>query len=177
MPTADDYHLRAPEAADCEQLGALHALIWRTTYARIMPADLLDRMDADRMTENWRRVVTTNGDGSTGPRTVIAVAGNDPVAFISVGPARDEDAPAPRQLWALNVHPDHQGTGLAGRLMDQILGPGPAYLWVADGNLRAIAFYNRRGFRLDGTSATDQHDGVLELRMVRPAAPDATAAH
>ncbi|MBA2694595.1 MAG: GNAT family N-acetyltransferase, partial [Actinobacteria bacterium] len=88
--------------------------------------------------------------------------------FICVGPARDEDAPTAYQLWAINLVPEHQGTGLAQRLMAEVLGDGPAYLWVATGNERAIRFYQRHGFAADGAETADQHDGIVEIRMVRP---------
>ncbi|MGI8948520.1 MAG: GNAT family N-acetyltransferase [Ornithinimicrobium sp.] len=80
------------------------------------------------------------------------------VGFICVGPARDEDAPTAYQLWAINLVPEHQGTGLAQRLMAEVLGDGPAYLWVATGNERAIRFYQRHGFAADGAETADQHD-------------------
>mgnify|MGYP002738109895 CR=1 FL=1 len=92
---------------------------------------------------------------------------DEPVGFIFFGRGRDEDRPTERQLYALNVHPDHHGTGIAQRLLDEGFGPGEAYLWVARGNDRAIRFYERNGFVLDGTESADQHDGVVEVRMVR----------
>ena len=45
------------------------------------------------------------------------------------------------------------------------LGDSPAYLWVLDGNVRAIGFYERHGFAFDG--ATKPEDVGLERRMVR----------
>ena len=102
-----------------------------------------------------------------GTRIRVAVAGDELVGFITVGPARDEDAPASLQLWAINLLVEHQGTGLADRLMSEVLGSGAAYLWVADGNDRAINFYRRHGFLLDGAISDEQHPGIRVVRMVR----------
>jgi hypothetical protein len=38
---------------------------------------------------------------------------------------------------------------------------------VAKGNERAIRFYQRHDFAADGAESADQHDGIVELRMVR----------
>lgn len=44
------------------------------------------------------------------------------------GPARDEDAPTPHGLRALNVTRRAQGSGLADLMMVDLVGDGPAYL-------------------------------------------------
>ena len=53
------------------------------------------------------------------------------------GPPRDDDAPAPLELYAINVLRRAHGTGLADDLMARAIGDRPAYLWVLDGNDRA----------------------------------------
>ncbi len=71
----------------------------------------------------------------------------------------------PRELAALYVRRAFHGTGIADALLDLAVGDGPCLLWVAERNPRAIAFYRRRGFRLDG------HRGTIpaweDLRIVR----------
>nr|WP_269087360.1 hypothetical protein [Serinicoccus sp. CUA-874] len=39
---------------------------------------------------------------------------------------------------------------------------------MAQGNHRAVRFYEQQGFALDGAQNLDGHEGVVELRMVRP---------
>lgn len=169
------YAVRPPEPHDAAELGALHCEVWRAAYAGLMAPESLARLSPERFARGWeQRLAVTDADGhvaDTGERVQVAVALDGALAgFISVGPAREDDGPTPRQLWALNVLPEHQGTGLAQRLLDEVLGPGPAYLWVARGNDRAIRFYERNGFVLDGVESADQHDGIVEVRMVRRAA-------
>ena len=49
-----------------------------------------------------------------------------------------------------------------------MLQPGPAVLWVAKENRRAIAFYRRNGFAFDGAEQSDPGTaGIVEARMVR----------
>ena len=57
------------------------------------------------------------------------------------------------------------GTGVGYALFETAIGDRAAYLWVLANNERAIRFYERQGFRLDGTE--DEHDEGLHVRMVR----------
>ena len=72
-------------------------------------------------------------------------------------------------MWALNLLPEHHGTGLAQEMMRRGLGDREAYLWVARGNDRAVRFYRRQGFTTDGASQ-ERRDGMTEIRMVRRSA-------
>ena len=46
--------------------------------------------------------------------------------------------------------------------------PGePAFLWVADFNERAQAFYTKQGFAFDGEETYHAGDGITLKRMVR----------
>lgn len=173
------YLIRPPAAGDVEALGALHCRVWQEAYVGLMDEQAFADLTPERFARGWaRRLVAAEPDGQTemllveghsarGERVAVAECDEALVGFISVGPARDEDAPTDTQLWAINVVADHYGTGLAQRLVDEVLGDHPAYLWVAEGNDRAIRFYERNHFRLDGTRATDRNDGLVELRMVR----------
>lgn len=72
----------------------------------------------------------------------------------------DEDglgfaAVSPGWLNGLYVRPEAWGTGVAARLHDRALaalGPGIARLWVLEENQRARRFYERRGWREDGST-------------------------
>jgi GNAT superfamily N-acetyltransferase len=64
-------------------------------------------------------------------------------------------AVAPGWLDGLYVRPEAWGTGVAARLHERALaalGPGIARLWVLEENHRARRFYERRGWRADGTT-------------------------
>lgn len=79
-------------------------------------------------------------------------------------------APADWQLGRLYLHSDWQGTGLADRLMTEVVpNERPVYLWIIDGNARAQRFYQRRGFQdLDErVQAGEKWHSVAMHRMVR----------
>ncbi|MGB3828177.1 MAG: GNAT family N-acetyltransferase [Ornithinimicrobium sp.] len=171
MTDLPGYAVRPPVASDAEALGRVHCRVWQSTYAQIMDPQAFAALSPERFVRGWqRRLEGVDGEGlmRSGDTTRVVEHDQDGlVGFISVGPAREDAAPTPQQLWALNITAEHRGTGLAQHLMGEVLGEGPAYLWVAKRNERAIAFYRRHRFAADGTEITDGHDGITELRMVR----------
>ncbi len=88
------------------------------------------------------------------------------LGFSSTGGGRDpDDGLPPLELMGLYVRASSYGTGVGHALLEAAIGDSPAYLWVLDGNVRAIGFYERHGFAFDG--ATKPEDVGLERRMVR----------
>ncbi|HET7303824.1 MAG TPA: GNAT family N-acetyltransferase [Segeticoccus sp.] len=160
--------MRPAVAADAPVLGRIHVQIWRETYTGLMPAEHLASLDPDRQGERWRRILTEPEPGTT---TLVGTCDDEPagepVGFTVVGPPRDEDHPVETELRVLNVLAAHHGTGLAARLLQTALGERAAYLWVLEGNERAVAFYRKHGFALDGGAKPHAPTGATELRMVR----------
>lgn len=167
--TWGEYVLGPLVPSDVEELAAAHARIWHETYAGLMDASALDRIRPDSFLHNWTERAQRLQQGEAlpnGERVLIARFRGAPVAFLSAGDPRDEVAPVDHQLWALNVLPEHQGTGLAEYMMSLTLADRDACLWVAEGNDRAVAFYRRLGFTADGVRQA-RGDGMTEVRMVR----------
>ncbi|UIJ34698.1 GNAT family N-acetyltransferase [Allobranchiibius sp. GilTou73] len=175
MPTDRSlaYDVRPPSIADAAELARLHVRVWQEAYRGLLSQDYLDAMEpSGRREEVWRARVEpfTMGSPATDGQ-VLQVAAERPggavVGFCQSGPARDDDPPQPYQLWALNVLAAHHGSGVAQRLVAATVGDRPAYLWVLTGNERAIAFYRKLGFELDGATLHDERLDCVDLRMVR----------
>lgn len=85
-------------------------------------------------------------------------------------PGRPADDPRPTELelTLLYLLADHHGSGLGQLLLDAATGSRACFLWVADDNPRARAFYARNGFHPDGARnvASDWED-LVEVRLVR----------
>lgn len=157
-----DVVLRPAAGADAEALALLHVEVWEQAYTGLMPAAVFEQRRATvaERVERWRTIIAS----SPAP-TTVAETGGRIVGFGSAGPTRDDDPPAPEELWSLYVHADWWGRGVGHRLLVELLGDRPAYLWVLDGNERATGFYRRHGFVLDGVVQADETG--RELRMVR----------
>ena len=102
--------------------------------------------------------------------TLIAMDGKKVVGFISYGNFRDETIQA-GEIIALYVLKDYYGKGIAQKLMKAALTAldyfSEIFLWVLKDNKRAIAFYQKIGFTVDGQEKIlDLGKPVKELRMM-----------
>ena len=154
--------------ADCDELGQVHMAVWRDAYAGVMPADYLAGLSSERSAARWRELA----ERPAGAAERILVVRDDLgliAGFASAGPSRDDDAPTPWELYAVNLAPAARGTGVADLLLDEVVGRRDATLWVVEANARARAFYTRHGFVDEGGRSTHEATGTPEMRMVRRA--------
>ncbi len=100
---------------------------------------------------------------------VVAEQDGAVVGWATAGPGRDEHPVRSRELEGIYVLAAAYGSGAGQMLLDTVLGDVPAYLWVADDNPRAQAFYARNGFRRDGATKTEHlgDNALVAVRMVR----------
>jgi GNAT superfamily N-acetyltransferase len=161
MAMPSDVSIRRAVPADADPLAHLHVDVWDDAYTGLMPQGILDdrREKVAERVERWREILS--GDHTTW----VAEDSEGLVGFASSGPARDNDMDGTLELWALYVRAAYWGTGVGYALFEIAVGDRAAYLWVLAANERAIRFYERQGFRLDGTE--DEHDEGLHVRMVR----------
>ena len=159
-----DVAVREAVLDDAAGIARVHLQAWRESYAHLLPASALAGLQQGPREAKWREIITTSGSN-----VWVACAGTDIVGWASAGAGRDDGAPRPRELNGLYVLASHYGSGAGQMLLDAALGDGGAYLWIAENNPRAFAFYRRNGFVPDGTMAMHELVGtpVRILRMVR----------
>ena len=134
---------------------------WREAYDDLLPAEFQETMTLDRC-RFFSQKYPEN--------TLIAMDGKKVVGFISYGNFCDEAIQA-GEIIALYVLKDYYGKGVSKQLMhaafvalDQF---SEIYLWVLKDNKRAIAFYKKMGFTLDGQEKIlELGKPVKELRMM-----------
>jgi len=161
MPLPDGVEIRRGVPDDADALAHLHVDVWDEAYTGLVAQTILDerREKVTERAERWRDIL-----GQAEP-TWLAEDGEGLVGFSGSGPGRDNDVDIGLELYALYVRASYYGTGVGFALLEQAIGDRAAYLWVLADNQRAIRFYERQGFRLDGTE--DEHDEGLHVRMVR----------
>lgn len=166
-----EFLLRPIVDADAEEVGTAHVRIWQRTYAGMMDQAKLDAMVPQDRIDRWREQIIPGLAERECEGTITRCAVDSETGriagFGTGGRPREEDPPRETELWSLNVLSDFHGTGLAAQLMTALIGDRPAYLWVATQNARAVAFYRKHGFELDGTSKYDEDWACHESRMVR----------
>jgi ribosomal protein S18 acetylase RimI-like enzyme len=161
---------------DAPALGRVHVRAWRAAYRGHMPDGYLDGLRAEDRAAGWERGLQRDR-----ARDPVLVAERDGlvVGFAVVGAA--EDPRGAGELYAINVDPDHWGTG-AGRALllaahEQLarLGYGEAVLWVLPANRRARRFYETAGWVADGAERSAEVQGVVvpEVRYRRRLEPAA----
>lgn len=173
-PAAVEITRPAPE--DALPWAHAHVAIWREAYADLLPAELLDGLDAEASLPFRHELIRRLRDEGPGPEvadTVLARCADGTIVGMCTAGQRRDELPTELELHALNVAAPWRGTGLAERLVEAVLPPGPASLWVLEGNDRAIAFYRRLGFeetsrRKELVHRTIGPTGVWEIAMVRP---------
>lgn len=164
----DLWVIRPPRPEDADALGVLHVQIWQHAYRGLLRDELLDKMEVDTRVRRWRaaaEAVDNRGIGRDGACVLAAFVGGAPVGM-AMAVLGESDA-AETELRSLNVAPQWHGTGVAEALLRRVLPSGAVFLWVLTGNERAIAFYRKHGFELDGLSRHDPTWDCTELRMRR----------
>ena len=156
--------IEQPTLDDLDELGRVHVQVWQEAYAGLMPAGYLHALDPAAFAFGWRgRLLHPR----VGVDHWLARDEDGIIGITTSGTPRDDDPPAPHELYALNVLGRAHGTGLAAELMAHAIGDRPAYLWVLEGNGRAIAFYRKHGFVDEGGRKPEPDTGVVEIRMAR----------
>jgi len=149
--------IRTLTGSDIDALAEVHVRTWRSAYAGIVPAEVLDALDPAVFAERRRSRPVLPG-----AVTLVADDGGTIVGFTSFGPGRvdeaggDEDDRSAGELYAIYVDPGHQRAG-AGKLllaaaMDGLAKAGfsEMRLWVFTENHPARLFYERFGLAPNG---------------------------
>ena len=146
--------VRPATLADARAIAEVHVASWRAGYRGLVPDDVLAALSVDQRQTQWEAILQ---DGRTTVLVTDDVAGL--VAF----------EPDTRVIRALYVDPARFRTGVGSALLaaaHEALQDDVA-LWVLDGNEKAMAFYRRHGYELDGARAAHDSTGVEQLRMTR----------
>jgi ribosomal protein S18 acetylase RimI-like enzyme len=132
--------IRPAKQDDLPMIASIHAVSWRDAYSGILPADYLRGQVQQDLQASWelREIL---------PQDVVLVADtpDGPVGFIAVW-----CRPSPF-IDNLHVSPSVRSRGIGAALMEaatgQLIARGhsTAYLWVFEGNVAAIRFYQRLG--------------------------------
>lgn len=146
---------------DAATMTAIRNAGWRDAYAHLLSPGFL--ADLPTGSDGFRRAI------ELGRATfVVAELDAEVVGFAIAGPPREDEAPRDLELALIYQYPRAHGSGTGQALLDAAIGDRPAYLWVAEGNPRAIAFYRRNGFTPDGAHKTaPEWENLAEIRMVR----------
>lgn len=161
---------------DVDGIAGVNVRSWRVRFAELLPADVLDRMDAGDLAMVWASAILN--PPTPGHRVLVAVDDDVVVGYAAIGPAGDPDAEAGTvELLALEVDPDRTRQGHGSRLMAAAMdvakegGAEDAVAWCALDDQVRRAFLQSAGWGPD-TAFRDvvvgpgDEDVVREVRLV-----------
>ena len=173
--TSADVSARIAWADDAPAIAAVQVRAWRTTYAGLLPAEVLESLDPDAIAETWRLSLGRPDDARN--RVLISLERNLVTGFVVTGPAKDPDCDpvATGELTDLTVDPHKRGAGHGSRLLqagaDTLVADqfNHAVTWLPaeDDDLRA--FLTSAGWGPDGAHRTLDllGDGTTTVKQVR----------
>ena len=125
--------------------GFVHCTSWKEAYRGIVCDRYLDSMTVEATTARARQFPEN---------TLVAKDKERVVGFAVYGPSRDEDLVNAGEVIAIYVLPEYYGRKIGYRLMNEAFSRLGEYhtifVWVLEKNERAIRFYHRYGFEVDG---------------------------
>lgn len=183
--TVDGLRIREAGPGDASRVAGMHVRSWLQAYRSFAPAEYLASLDQDaHRLGYWQPRLEAPREGS---RTWIAFISGIPAGFVNNEPPHEDGAPTeavPKGCgWVDHLHlaPEFRGRGVGAELFRQALdalaseGFREAVLWVYADNAEGRAFYERMGWKPDGTEASktvtwtgrDGQPGSADLPMVR----------
>ena len=140
----------------------VHWKSWHEAYTGLIPDSYLEKVTREKCEQTARRWPDN---------LLLALDGDRVVGFAGYGSYRDETLPDTGEVFALYILREYYGSGVGRALMETALdklGRFPSVaLWVLKDNGRAIRFYEKCGFRPDGTEQTITLGKELtEIRMI-----------
>ncbi len=155
--------VRRATVDDVDAISRVHYRTHVETYSGHFPPEVIEGNPPERRARMWSHII-----GEQRGDVWVAELDNEIVGFAHTGTPRDEDPPRDLELSTIYLLAAHHGSGLGQSLLDAVLGDRPATLWVLAENPRAIAFYRKNGFKLDGAEKIDPDYGnIREVRLVR----------
>ena len=139
----------------------VHWKSWQEAYAGIVDASYLEQLTVEKCEEiafRWKDNI------------LVAKDGDRVVGFVGYGKNRSEEPSKTGEIFAIYILQEYYGTGVGTNLMNNALELLREYpqtvVWVLKDNLRAIRFYEKCGFRMDGKEETIRLGSpIVEVRM------------
>ena len=138
----------------------VHWKAWHEAYPAMISHEYLEKLTlkkCEKIAFSWP------------DNTIVAKDSDRVIGFVCFG-NRGEETPETGEIFALYLLSEYYGTGVALQLMnaglDQLDGFSQVCLWVLKENKRAIRFYQKCGFYLNGEEMVSSNIDASEIKMV-----------
>lgn len=169
-PTAD-VSVRVSWPADADAIAQVQGRAWQTSYADLLPAELLSSFHTDEVAAGWHAAMAKPTDARN--RVLVALERNTVTGFAVCTPAQDPDCDpiADGEMLDLTVDPDRRGQGHGSRLVqavaDTLMGDRftRAVTWVMATDDAMREFLTSAGWAPDGAHRELDLDGSGDTRV------------
>ena len=149
--------VRNAELEDMKQLGHIMAVSFRTAFA-----DFVSQQTMDACAQEDNCAAMLEGIYREGKMHFLIGENSGMLVWQKV-----QDSV---EIVAIHSLPESWGTGLGHAMLEEALnqiGDQSAFLWAFKENKRARRFYEKHGFRRDGSERVSEFGGALEVRYVK----------
>ncbi len=126
----------------------VHYKTWHETYTNLVDAAYMESVTLEKcikIAHKWPENI------------LVAKDGDKVIGFVGYGAYHDDTLPGHGEVFAIYVLEEYHGLKVGYALMNAALDKLSDYnkiaVWVLKGNEKAIRFYERYGYRFDGTEA------------------------
>lgn len=180
-------YVRPARPDEASEIARIQISTWRVAYRRLLPADVLDRLDPEWMAQRWQEAITD--PPSPRHRVLVAIeqaARAEFAGFIAGGPAdaqtrMPEEPPLPDDIAAITdllVEPRWGRRGHGSRLLAAMVdhwrddGFTTALAWAFESDPATRGFLAATGWEPDGARrALDVDDLLVEQLRYHTAVP------
>lgn len=145
--------VRLARTSDVDDVAGVQIRAWRSAYADLLPAEVIESLDAPDIALEWGRALLLPG----AHRLLVAVDDEGTVVgAASVGPSADPDARDAGEIELFVIDPEHRGRGHGSRLLHACVdllaqsGHAEALTWIPLADEPRRAFLLSSGWGPDG---------------------------
>lgn len=149
--------VRHANLEDMQQLGYIMAQSFRTGFS-----DFVSQKTLDACAQPDNCAALLEGIYREGKNHLLIGGDSGLLAW--------QDGEEATEIVAVHSLPESWGSGLGHAMLTEALeeiGKKPVFLWAFRDNLRARRFYEKHGFRWDGSERVSEFDGAVEVRYIR----------
>ncbi len=163
------FSIRDATEADARAFAYIICESWKAAYVDIIsPEEMARKADIEVRTERFQTILSERNG-----QYYLAFDGETPCGLCTSRSSRDEDLPDYGEVVAIYTLKEYWGTGVGKMLMDTALaelkrlGYKKVLLWAFEKNDRARRFYEKYGFKFDGTYKDSDFADKAATREVR----------
>lgn len=165
-----EYNIRWAVEQDAKELGFIHSQAWRVEYKNIITDEILEKYTPEKREEYFKNAIIYKTE-----ETAVIESSGKVIGFITLGQSRDIDSTSEcGEVWGIYLSPDYWRRGFGTILLNWGLkelglrGFIKVTLWVLEDNKHAQSFYEKHGFKFDGTAkAIELGKPLNEVRYIK----------